>query len=64
MWKGGLQKITVFFSPPFCLYLPVSVGRSEDLKVSALIHVLDPPMQHLSQNKGHPPRISRTATDR
>jgi len=55
VWKGGLQKITVFFSPPFCLYLPVSVGRSEDLKVSALIHVLDPPMQHLSQNKGHPP---------
>jgi len=50
---GGLQKIIVFVWPPFWLSPHVSVGRAKNLKISVLIHVLDSPLQHLSQSKGN-----------
>ena len=51
--EGGLQKISVFVSPPFCFFPHVSVGRTKNLKISILIHVLDSPLQHLSQSEGY-----------
>lgn len=50
---GGLQKIIVFVSPPFCFSPHISVGRIKNLKIFILTHVLDSPLQHLSRSEGY-----------
>lgn len=44
--EGGLQKINMFVSTPFCLF----TQEFEDL-CSALIHALESPLHPLSQNE-------------
>lgn len=50
---GGLEKISVFVSPPFCFSPHVFVGRTKNLQISVLIHVLDSPLQNLFQSESY-----------